>query len=335
VWTADGQEIVFSSGPWESPNLFRLVASEPGKRQRLAAVGEGGSEAAISHRTHRLVYTQKLRDENIWRVEVSGPDGKISAPIKLYSSTRVDQSAQFSPDGKKIAFSSNQTGSFEIWTSDSHGSNAQRLTSLVGYCTDPQWSPDGEWISFSSLKTRWEVYVIRPNGGKPKCLISSPANDGGARWSRDGNWIYFQSDRDHSGELQVWKMPAGGGEARRLTTKGGIWPLESPDGQWVYHSHGNSSLWKVPSDGGDETQVLESVCGSAFGIVKEGIYFIPNPDAADRSSIQFFHFATKRIRSISTIKNSYNLSVSPDGRWLLYSQKDQLGSDLMLVENFR
>ena len=83
--------------------------------------------------------------------------------------------------------------------------------------------------------------------------------------------------------------------------------------------------------------MLESVYGNAFGVVKEGIYFIPMPDAAGRSSIQFFNFATKRIRSISTIESAIgtNLSVSPDGRWILYSQADQLGSDLMLVENFR
>jgi Tol biopolymer transport system component len=79
VWTAEGREIVFSYGALYSPHLFRIAASGSGKRQRLAAVGEDGSEAAISHRTHRLVYTRELRDENIWRLEVSGPDGKKSA----------------------------------------------------------------------------------------------------------------------------------------------------------------------------------------------------------------------------------------------------------------
>ena len=52
--------------------------------------------------------------------------------MKLISSTRVDRDAQFSPDGKKIVFSSNRTGSFEIWICDSDGSNALRLTSLGG-----------------------------------------------------------------------------------------------------------------------------------------------------------------------------------------------------------
>jgi len=342
VWTVDGREIIFSSGSYLSPNLFRIAASGLGKAQRLAGIGEDGSEAAISHRTHRLVYTREFLDANIWRLEAPGPDGKISSPTKLISSTRVDQLAQFSPDGKKIVFSSNQTGSFEIWICDSDGSNAQRLTSL-GTCFFPQWSPDGERITFSSiLERRWVVYVISANGGKPRRLGSNPTNDGGSSWSRDGKWIYFQSDR--SGEYQdVWKMPAGGGEAHRLTTRGGMWPRESPDGQWVYYSHwgkrplGDSSLWKMPRDGGEETQVLESVDRDAFGIVKEGIYFIPKPDAAGRYSIQFFNFATKRIRSISTIESAIqgNLSVSPDGRWILYSQNDQEGSDLMLVENFR
>ena len=69
---------------------------------------------------------------NIWRLEVPGPQAKISSPMKLISSTRVDEHAQFSPDGKKIVFSSNQTGSFEIWICDSDGSNAQQLTSLGG-----------------------------------------------------------------------------------------------------------------------------------------------------------------------------------------------------------
>jgi Tol biopolymer transport system component/tRNA A-37 threonylcarbamoyl transferase component Bud32 len=340
VWTLAGQEIVFSSGPLFGPSLFRIAASGSGKPQRLTAVGEDGSEAAISHRTQRLVYTRELIDVNVWRLEVPGSQGQISSPTKLISTTRVDMEAQFSPDGKKIVFNSNRSGSFEIWICDSDGSNSLRLTSLGGlrgYCGNPHWSPDGEYIAFTSIvEDQWDVYVIGTNGGKPKRLTSSPAADTTPSWSRDGKWVYFASDR--SGESQVWKVPSGGGEAVPVTRKGGFATFESPDGQWVYYTKSDNagSLWKVSREGGEETQVLESVDKRAFAIVNEGIFFIPRPDSAGHHSIQYFDFATKKIRSISTLESvleSY-LSVSPDRRWIIYSQVDQQGSDIMLVENF-
>jgi hypothetical protein len=72
-------------------------------------------------------------------------------------------------------------------------------------------------------------------------------------------------------------------------------------------------------------------------VVEQGIYFISGSDSAAGSSIQFFNFATGKIRPIATTERpvSLGLTVSPDGRSILYSQVDQGGSDLMLVENFR
>jgi Tol biopolymer transport system component len=104
------------------------------------------------------------------------------------------------------------------------------------------------------VEGQWEIYVTSVNGGKPKRLTNNPASDAITSWSRDGKWIYLASNR--SGEYQSWKVPAGGGEAVRVTRKGGFEALESPDGQWVYYtkSDGASSLWKVPRDGGEETQ---------------------------------------------------------------------------------
>ncbi len=213
VWILAGHEIIFSSGLFLGPNLFRIIASGSRKPQRLAAVGEDGSEAIIASRMQRLVYTRDLIDVNIWRLEVPGPDGKISTPMKLIYSTLVDGHAQFSPNGKKIVFNSNRSGSFEIWTCNSDGSNTQQLTSLAspgGYCGVPHWSPEGERIAFECIlegQGQWEIFVTSTHGGKPKRLTNNAANDDAPTWSRDGRWIYFVSDR--SGEWQVWKMPAG------------------------------------------------------------------------------------------------------------------------------
>jgi Tol biopolymer transport system component len=88
VWALAGDEVIFSSGPYLDPSLFRITASGSSKPQRLAGVGEDGSDVAISRQTHRLVYTRELIDVNIWRREVPGRHEKMSLPTKLISSTR-------------------------------------------------------------------------------------------------------------------------------------------------------------------------------------------------------------------------------------------------------
>ena len=339
VWTSDASEIVFSSGTFSNFSLFWIASSGSGKPRRLAGCGEDGSEPSISCHGHRLAYTRALTDVNIWRLEVPGTGGKTNSPMRFISSTRFDGGAQFSPDGKKIVFSSDRSGSDAIWVCDDDGSNPVRLTlSAMSALGSPRWSPDGERVAFdSNVDGQWEVYVIGVDGGKPKRLTHNSANDFRPCWSGDGEWIYFRSNR--SGESQIWKMPSGGGEAVQVTRNGGYEPVESPDGKWLYYCKGEmaSSLWRVSTEGGEESQVLESVFLRGFAVVKEGIYFIPRPDSASRCSIQFFDAATTRTRLIATIEKPvrWRLSVSPDGRWILYSQVDEVGSDLMLVENFR
>ena len=94
-------------------------------------------------------------------MELPGQNAKIGLPVTFISSTRYDESPQFSPDGKRIAFSSDRSGSGEIWVCDSDGLNAVQLTSLGGpLVTMPRWSPDGEHIAFdSSAEGQFDIYT--------------------------------------------------------------------------------------------------------------------------------------------------------------------------------
>ena len=97
------------------------------------------------------------------------------------------------------------------------------------------------------------------------------------------------------------------------------------------------ALWRMPTSGGEESQVLPSVVWRAFSVVDNGIYFIPDPGADGKPSIQFLTFATGKVKRVASItgRPALGLTVSPDRRYLLYTQVDGVGSDLMLVENFR
>jgi Tol biopolymer transport system component len=176
--------------------------------------------------------------------------------------------------------------------------------------------------------------------------ISAPrANDGNPSWSRDGRWIYFDSMR--TGEQQVWKMPAKGGEAVQLTRDGGVAPLESPDGKFLYYSQWRypASVWRIPVEGGTPTKILDALSDfKNLAIADNGLYFIPRHGFAAGSAIQFLSFTKNQIRPLTRLEKPIyagltgaggELSVSPDGRWILYTQIDQADFELMMVENFR
>ena len=213
------------------------------------------------------------------------------------------------------------------------------MTSFGGHdVRTPRWSPDGGRIAFDSdAAGEYDIYVVGASGGKPQRMTTNPANDGNPSWSRDGQWIYFDSAR--TGEQQVWKMPANGGEAVQVTKDGGFAPRESPDGKFLYYTKAlfSTNLWKIPIEGGEASKVLEGLSYyQNVAIVGSGIYFVSTQDRTGDSSIQFLSFATSSISKLATFEKSfvYGLAVSPDGKWILYAPEQQVGSELMLVENF-
>jgi Tol biopolymer transport system component len=313
---------------------LRLPIDDGGLPQPLSPPVQGRLPA-ISRRGDRLAYMRLLEDLNIWRVEVPGPNKKASEPVNLISSTYMDGFPQYSPDGKRAVSVSDRSGHAEIWVCASDSSNAQQLTSL-GAAGSPRWSPEGHRIVFdSNVEGQFELYMIDADGGSPKRMTNDPADDGVASWSRDGRWIYFASNRTK--EMQVWKMPADGGEAVQVTKHGGYVAFESLDSKFVYFSKDlwGTSIWRIPAGGDDETNIVKSA-GGGFAVASRGIYFIA-PHSDGSSVLQFHNFATGKVTTVAAIHRRIagGLSVSPDERYVLYTQADQSGTDLMLVEHFR
>ena len=340
VWTSDGDEIVFSlAGHGGESSLWR-VAAAPGSPARPLPVGEVGALPAISYAARRLAYVRGSRDADIWRLDLRAPGESAGPPVKLISSTTNEFCPAYSPDGRRIAYSSLRSGSQEIWVSDADGANPVQLTSSGGPVTDnARWSPDGRSLLFDSrVGGPRNLYLISPDGGAPKRLTGGPGDSLEARWSRDGNWIYFASDR--TGRSEVWKMPANGGTPMQVTQQGGAAAYESADGKVLYYAKDfrmPTSLWRVPTGGGTETQVLESLSYSFnFVVVEEGIYFVSARGQREPGALCFFDFSTRALKQLAPVTLwSWGFAISDDHRSILYSQFDRSGADLMLVENFR
>ena len=93
----------------------------------------------------------------------------------------------------------------------------------------------------------------------------------------------------------------------------------------------------MPVSGGEETRVLPSVYWRNFLLVNDGIYFISEPGTDRKSFIQFLSFSSGKVKTVAPMSGLpyEGLSASPDGRSLPFSQFDEIGSDLILVKNFR
>jgi WD40-like Beta Propeller Repeat len=115
-------------------------ASDARPRRSVAERAELGYPA-VSSCASRLAYVHEWMDANIWRIEIRHPARSVSSPTKLIASTRHEAGPQFSPDGKRIAFHSNRSGSVEIWVYDADGRHPLQLTSLGSHSGTPRWSP--------------------------------------------------------------------------------------------------------------------------------------------------------------------------------------------------
>ena len=345
AWTHDRPRIVFSSASSQSNeqggDLWQIA---PGKNEspEKIAVGHDARSLAFSSSGRRLAYEQSRINANIWRVDL---DGEKSQTHVLAPSTREQYGPVISPDGKSVVFISNRSGTNEIWVCDSDGSNTRQLTNFGEVLTGtPRWSPDGRQIVFDSrIGGEPNIYIVDVNGGVPKKLETGTRNNSVPTWSHDGSWIYFVSGPPTN--ETIWRVAAAGGRATQLTKTPSFMPIESPDGQFVYFVRTTADtvrLWRIRPDGSDE-MMLDAIPplrspGYEWWPSGNGIYF--HAYQSGKPEVDFLDLGTSGIRRIYTPEKppafwTGGLSISPDGKWLVYSRIDEITSDLMLVENFR
>ena len=338
-WLADDSTLVFSAQWRGTLGLWRLPI-EHGEPTRLN-YGENASGVSVSRHLGRLAFSQRHRDSNIWRV--SGPGAREpSPPNRFIGSTRQDWGPRYSPDGGKLALTSDRSGEIQIWTCHSDGTKCSQLTPRGANATGAYWSPGGESIVFTEMSQgNAEVYVIDVNVGIPFRLTREASSDLAGCWSSDGEWIYFSSDR--TDRYEIWRVPASGGDAEQVTYNGGILPVVSPDDRFVYYLKLTSprSIWRLSLESHIERLICEADVGvTGFSLWRNLIVYLLQ-DNVEGARAEAFDMETRETTLVAELGLETRFggygrhSVSPDGQWILFSREDGAGSDIMLVEAFQ
>jgi Tol biopolymer transport system component/DNA-binding winged helix-turn-helix (wHTH) protein len=341
TWSRDGMFVMFNAEDVQLNYLWRVGADGEHPPERIELAGVNAVFPSTSPTDDRLVFTRLLHDEDVYRI---GP-GRSAQPVAR--SSLFEGFPQFSPDGRRIAFSSLRSGdAMEVWVANADGSAPEQLTHGRGpFQGEQSWSPDGRQIAFDSQAADGHphIWTIDSEGGAPRQITTDSGDQMTPTWSRDGDWIYYSWSRGT--DRDIWRTHVRTGSKERVTHDGGFIAHESADGRMLLYipKAAFSPLMAQPVAGGATRTVIECVAGTAFSVTQAGIYYVPcsgnppdpNPPVRVRDLATGMDREVGRLEKFQYETLPSGFAVSPDGRTILYSRLVRDEADLMMIENFR
>ena len=173
---------------------------------------------AMLHGNGKIAFDRNVNHN--WDIYVKQP-ARGTPALRLTTSAADDFAPSFSPDGARIAFTSDRLGNYDIYTMNSAGRDLRRITTNPGKDAFPSWSPDGRTLAFFQFDPSVDKLTARGRYPGSLCVMNT---DGSARrslvgglkghyhvgvnqfWSPAGDSVYFEAARLSRVSLETGKV---------------------------------------------------------------------------------------------------------------------------------
>jgi TolB protein len=216
AWHPNGRMIAYTAYGDDGSHVYVRDIGAATARRVSFAIGVNITPA-FSPDGKTVVFAYGSDATDLWSVQLQGGEGPVRLTVGRGSENAF---ASYSPDGRRIAFTSGRLGRPEIYIIDADGANPQWLTTTgfgdQSYRAEPSWSPDGRSVAFATqIEGRFQVATINLRDRSVKQHTIEGINEQPS-WAADGRHMVFTSNR--SGSRQLWILDTESGRMRQLTS---------------------------------------------------------------------------------------------------------------------
>jgi eukaryotic-like serine/threonine-protein kinase len=247
--------LVYASGGIQSAQSRLVWVNRNGLDQPLAAPARFYLFPHLSPDGRRVAVNIVEQESQVWLYDLSR-----NTLTRLTFNGDTNLNPTWTPDGKRIAFSSTSEGPGNIFWQFADGSGGlERLTTSEFNHFPHSWSPDGQMLAFIEVNpaTGRDIWVLRmsapssgsgqgpsPDSGqgrKAQPFLRTPFDETEPRFSPDGRWLTYISDESGRYEVYVQPFPGPGGKWQ-ISTEGGIEPVWNPNGRELFYRSGDKMM---------------------------------------------------------------------------------------------
>jgi serine/threonine protein kinase len=225
----------------------------------VSTVGAPGTyrDIELSPDGKHIALTRPINgNTDVWLI-----DAIRGVPTRFTFDASLDQRPIWSPDGRRVAFASNRSGVYNLYTKASNGAGAEELLLESDQIKAPHdWSPDGQFLLYRSTDsaTNTDLWVLPLSGGKkPFLFLKTPFEERDGQFSPDGKWIAYQSNESGQFEIYVQPFPGPGGKFQ-ISTNGGAQPRWNKNGKEIFFISLDSKMMTAPVKLSSDSQSLET-----------------------------------------------------------------------------
>ena len=345
AWSPDGKFLAYTTDergnldvvvqPLAGGETLRIAGSDADEAQ--PAWSPDGSKIAFVSSQDRGGRLHHVLAAGSLTAFLAGRGGDVFvAPALGGTAAKLVENGYFptwSPDGKKIVFSSERAGKWDLWVVSSEGGTPQRLTDDTSIDYQPTWSPDGKWIAYGSgTAAEFDLRVLPAGGGVAQSVDSGTRWVLRPGWSSDGRSLLYSGER--AGLVSVWRLPFSGGKAsgspERVTVGPGADVASAIDrgGRIAFATVGGSpDIWEWSLSSGELRQVTsETGMETNARVSPDGKTMVFASDRGGTRAVWSADLANRAPTRITAGKNEgFSFARwSPDGRRILFEREGRM-----------